>query len=550
LKNFSIIYQLLIALVLLGCKNKGGTNVELDEPNKRTNLRRAPSGSKKKPQGRNKKRTSNVQSGSGNQRKDSKKLPSSDKKKPQTQNLQPNISLNKLEDQIKKDWDLKDINDINKGREGLIYSPVCSALRDGKTEKLKRLLQHPKTDLLAYYRGKTALQLGMYFAKPSKEGKPLKLFLQEIEKRHGKEALKKYIMYQSDNESALHSAAGTIHMDAPSFGQNAHLLMDILERLGGPNLVAEAILQRSKDKTELKGSTVIHQIAFYGVGLKLMQRCVNILKQVKGSEAVKESMNQEDDNGITPIFLAAGSVYPNLEFIKYMIQQHADITHKNKNGTNILHCVVRSNKEEKMNYIFEALKNKPDVNLESYILQRGWELFPHSDFEKYTPIEIGAHSLKTGFSIKLIKEVRSKFVPSFKRRQSLESSISDNSKLLAVLLPKLIQAEGKEAFATFITSYNVYGYTPFHISASHLNFETMSLLVKYLESNNLQNTIRQALKLKIIPKPNTRSNHYLTPLEVLEKPIPLENIQKNDKNFLNQCKIKRERIRQLLAKYK
>lgn len=84
----------------------------------------------------------------------------------------------------------------------------------------------------------------------------------------------------------------------------------------------------------------------------------SVLKMQK----TKEFIDAEDNDGVTPLFNALIQHSPHFEIADILLQNYANINHKNNNGHTILHCAIMESNYKILDYLIE---NKADINLKT-----------------------------------------------------------------------------------------------------------------------------------------------------------------------------------------
>lgn len=503
---------------------------------------------------------------------DSRRRPSNShqNKPPQPKPTDTQEDLDALENQIKKDWNIEDINGFSK-RDFDGRTPLIACLDEYASEKdlenvekkFSRLLKHPKINLWKgpqYHKTRTPLQvISSRIRKPNKES--IDLLLNLIEEREGKEALIRYITYpgtqpgefkQNDNgqsysgevyETALHTLASS-HPDEACY------LLDKLISSGGERAAVDAILLPKAGLHE-HGNTVIHQAAYSG-HLPLMKKLVQLVSKVKGQKAVEKVMNQENTGGLTPVFLAACSTEGGIPLMKSMMNNGGDITYRSKGKTNILHCVPRSGDSSKMEFLLNSLEEKIGQNqTRSYILEQGQSLYRKGP-QKASPIESSIHWDSKDFTNKLIQKAGNDFNASLKQiRGMLDEAVKFRTESLALLLTKLVQKDGPISLQRYLTSYNRSGLNPLHEGIMSRNLKSLKILVQHVEKNNQQQALKSALKQKIKTSEYNRKEKIagLSPLDLLSKKVISDILFFDTPEEKRKSQEKRTNIRQLFDPY-
>lgn len=142
---------------------------------------------------------------------------------------------------------------------------------------------------------------------------------------------------------------------------------------------------------ENHNSTVLN-ISVYNKDYKITKKLIDYCKD-NNSEKLKEFINKENDYGVAPIHYA--SFRGDVEIIKLLIENGADITKKTKKQLNVIHYCAQGNKPNALMYYY--LKFRKNNNVKDK-----YKLIKEKDTGGSTPLHWAVYSLAEDLLLYLI----------------------------------------------------------------------------------------------------------------------------------------------------
>ena len=310
--------------------------------------------------------------------------------------------------------------DVNEEHSENGYTPLHYAVQNNSLDIVDKLLVHdaavnPKTDdgdtPLDFASEKNSLEIVKYLVDKKKADVTDKSLYYAVE--NNSLELITYLVDKGGNINAKYKDGDTLLQHACQVKNNLEIRLEIVKYLVekkkadvnsknnyhetplhhacsyGSLAIVKYLVEKGADVNALdvKGETLLHKVCFFN------EDPLEIVKYLV--EKIKADVNaQTDSNADTSLHYASGGLNANnnLELVKYLVDNKADVNSKNKSSDTPLHNSCRNNSFEIVNYL---VNNKANLNAK--------------DKDNKTPLEIASQKGHTEIVDFLMKTIRLKY---------------------------------------------------------------------------------------------------------------------------------------------